>query len=207
MGKQRAGIDQMWQCGLVSLRLCVYLGSKAGSSPAFVAAAGELGRAFAERGIGLIYGGGRVGLMGALANSVLEHGGEVIGVIPQHMVDAEVSHLGVSSLEVTGSMHERKARMAELADGFIVLPGGYGTLEEVAEILTWTQLGLLAKPVVFLDIEDFWAPMLAAFDVMVAGGFVRGDHRALAQRARTVPEAIVLATTPMPAIGHKWGEG
>lgn len=188
----------------MATRLCVYLGSNVGSSSAFVDAANELGRAFVAHGIGLVYGGGSVGLMGALADTVLANGGEVVGVIPQHLVDSEVSHASLTALEVTASMHERKARMAEIADGFIVLPGGFGTLEEVAEILTWTQLGLLAKPVVFLDVEDFWTPLLAAFDVMVSAGFVRADHRNLAQRATTPAEAIRLATAPMPTIAHKW---
>jgi len=186
------------------VRLCVYLGSNFGSSPAYAAAARELGAALAAKDVVLVYGGGNVGLMGALADSVLGAGGEVIGVIPQHLVDSEVSHCGVTSLEVTSSMHDRKARMADLADGFIVLPGGFGTLEEVAEILTWTQLGLIAKPVVFLDVEGFWTPLLTALDAMVAGGFVRADHRRLAQRATSAAEAIALALTPMPTIAHKW---
>jgi uncharacterized protein (TIGR00730 family) len=188
----------------VTVRLCVYLGSNFGAAPSFRAAAVSLGEALAGRGIGLVYGGGNVGLMGALADSVLAAGGDVVGVIPQHLVDSEVSHSGLTSLEVTSSMHDRKARMAALADGFIVLPGGFGTLEEIAEILTWTQLGLQAKPVVFYDVDNFWTPMLAAFDAMVAGGFVRADHRTLAQRATTAEQAVDLATTPMPPIAHKW---
>lgn len=186
------------------VRLCVYLGSNFGSSPAYAAAARELGAALAAKDVALVYGGGNVGLMGALADAVLASGGEVIGVIPQDLVDSEVSHSGVTSLEVTSSMHDRKARMAELADGFIVLPGGFGTLEEVAEILTWTQLGLIAKPVVFLDVEGFWTPLLTALDAMVTGGFVRADHRRLAQRTTSAAEAIALALAPMPTIAHKW---
>ena len=189
------------------VRLCVYLGSNFGASPAYAAVARELGAALAAKDVVLVYGGGNVGLMGALADSVLGAGGEVIGVIPQHLVDSEVSHCGVTSLEVTSSMHDRKARMADLADGFIVLPGGFGTLEEVAEILTWTQLGLIAKPVVFLDVEGFWTPLLTALDAMVGGGFVRADHRRLAQRATSAAEAIALALTPMPTIVSRYQAG
>ena len=185
-------------------RLCVFCGSNTGTLPALVDVAVELGRSLAAEGIGLVYGGGRVGLMGALADAVLAAGGEVIGVMPRHLVDREIAHPGLTSLEVTGSMHERKARMAELADGFIALPGGFGTFEEVIEVLTWNQLGLLAAPVVFLDVDGFYEPLLAAFDRAVVGGFLRDSHRRLARRAGDVVTALRLATEPVTDVEHKW---
>jgi uncharacterized protein (TIGR00730 family) len=148
-------------------RLCVFCGSNAGAAPAFAEAAARLGSALASREIGLGYGGGNVGLMGILADSVIEHGGEVIGVIPEFLERAEVAHTGLTELHVVGSMHERKALMATLADGFISLPGGFGTVDELAEALTWTQLGLQAKPVVLLDVDGFWEPLVRFFDAAV----------------------------------------
>jgi uncharacterized protein (TIGR00730 family) len=185
-------------------RLCVYCGSNSGSVPAFTEAAESLGATLARRGIGLVYGGGNVGLMGALADAVLAEGGEVIGVIPEHLERAEVAHHGVTRLEVVASMHERKARMSDLADGFIALPGGFGTLDELMEMLTWTQLGLQAKPTVLLDVEGFFGPLFVLFDQAVESGFVRPAHRMLAQRAVTVDEAVALALAPVPATPHKW---
>ena len=132
----------------------------------------------------MVFGGGSVGLMGLAADAAMEAGGEVIGVITEQLVGAEVAHRGLSRLEVVGSMHERKSRMSELADGFIVLPGGFGTVDEFAEMLTWNQLGLVSKPVVFLDINGFWEPMLAWMDRAVESGFVRPSHRMIAERAR-----------------------
>jgi uncharacterized protein (TIGR00730 family) len=131
-------------------------------------------------------------------------GGRVIGVIPQHLVDREVSHTGLSELVVTSSMHERKAEMARLADGVVALPGGFGTFEEVLEILTWNQLGLVRAPVVFLDVADFFAPLLAAFDRAVETGFLRPLHRDLAQLARTPAEAVTLALAEAPPLASKW---
>jgi uncharacterized protein (TIGR00730 family) len=186
------------------VRVCVFCGSNAGASESFVAAARELGAGLAATGLGVVYGGGRVGLMGQLADAALEAGGEVVGVMPGHLADREIGHPGLSRLEVTGSMHERKALMAKLAAGFIVLPGGFGTLEEALEILTWNQLGLMSKPVAFLDIDGFYGPLLDFFDRSVEARFVRPEHRSLAQRAATVAEAIELATSPPPATPHKW---
>jgi uncharacterized protein (TIGR00730 family) len=185
-------------------RLCVFCGSNAGVAPAFADAAARLGSALASREIGLVYGGGNVGLMGILADSVVEHGGEVIGVIPEFLERAEVAHAGLTALHVVGSMHERKALMATLADGFIALPGGFGTVDELAEALTWTQLGLQAKPVVLLDVEGFWEPLVRFFDAAVEHGFVRPAHRMLLPRTVTVDEAIALATSPVPDTPHKW---
>ena len=185
-------------------RIGVYCGSNAGSDPAFSEAAEHLGSSLARRGIALVYGGGDVGLMGAVADAALAAGGDVVGVIPDFLVRAEVAHGGLTELEVVPSMHARKERMAELSDGFIALPGGYGTMDEVIEMLTWNQLGLVAKPVIFLDVNDFFDPLLRMFDKAVESGFVRPAHRMLAQRAHTVDEAIALALTPVPETTHKW---
>ncbi len=192
----------------MSARVCVYCGSSVGVRPAFRAAAQSLGVSLARRGIGLVYGGGHVGLMGVLADAVLANGGEVVGVITERLVAAEVAHRGLTSLEVVPDMHQRKARFEQLATGFIVLPGGYGTLDEAFEMLTWNQLGLVNKPVVFLELEGYWAPLLAWADRAVEDGFVRAAHRSLAQQAGTVEEALALALAPAPdASASKWLTG
>ena len=185
-------------------RLCIYCGSNAGSDPAYRAAATHMGEAMARRGIALVYGGGTVGLMGAVADAALAAGGEVIGVITDQLVGAELAHRGLSSLEVVPDMHQRKARFEQLADGFVALPGGFGTIEEVFELLTWNQLGLVRKPVVMLDVERYWAPLFEWMDASVAAGFVRTSHRMLAQRAHTVDEALALALAPAPETPNKW---
>ena len=159
--------------------VCVFSGSRPGARPSYVETAAALGREVAARGLRLVYGGASVGLMGAVADAALAAGGEVVGVIPQHLVDREVAHTGLTDLRVTGSMHERKALMADLADGFVALPGGLGTLEELAEILTWSQLGLQSKPCGLLDVEGFFDPLLAFLDHTVAERFVTAEHRAL----------------------------
>jgi uncharacterized protein (TIGR00730 family) len=182
----------------------VYCGSNAGTSPSFGEAAQQLGSALAHRGIGLVYGGGHVGLMGIAADAALASGGQVIGVITEQLVRAEVAHDRLTRLEVVPTMHERKTRLTELADGFVVLPGGFGTVDEFAEALTWNQLGLIAKPVVLLDVDGYWGPMFDWMSRAVEAGFVRDSHRMLAQRAHTVDEAIALATGPVPDVGHKW---
>jgi uncharacterized protein (TIGR00730 family) len=186
------------------LRLCVFCGSNAGAAPAFADTAARLGKALASRSIGVVYGGGDVGLMGVVADAVVDAGGEVTGVIPEFLERAEVAHRGLATMHVVGSMHERKALMASLSAGFIALPGGFGTLDELAEALTWTQLGLQAKPVVLLDVDGFWEPLVQFFDAAVEHGFVRPAHRMLLQRAVTVDEAIALATGPVPETPHKW---
>jgi uncharacterized protein (TIGR00730 family) len=185
-------------------RIGVYCGSNLGASPAFAECARRLGSAIASRGFGLVYGGANVGLMGILADAALGGGAEVIGVIPQRLVDVEIAHRGVTQLDVVDSMLERKARMMELADGFVALPGGFGTLDEVFEILTWDQLGLISKPVVFLDVEGFYTELFAFLDRAVEAGFVRGRHRLLAQRALTVDESLALASGPVSELEHKW---
>jgi uncharacterized protein (TIGR00730 family) len=185
-------------------RVAVFCGSSAGRSPRYAEVAAELGHELAARGIGLVYGGGAVGLMGVLADAVLEAGGEVVGVIPSALLAKEIGHVALSELLVTESMHERKARMAELADAFIALPGGLGTFEELCEILTWGQLGYHAKPVVVLDVEGFYDQLFALFDHAVAEGFVRPTHRGLANRAASVAEAVALLDRPPPVVVPKW---
>lgn len=185
-------------------RVCVFCASNTGTRPAFQAAAAQLGQALARAGATLVYGGGKVGLMGAVADAALAADGEVVGVIPDALMAKELGHAGVTRLEVVASMHERKARMADLADGFVALPGGLGTFEELCEILTWAQLGFHAKPVVVLDVEGFYEPFFALLDAACAGGFLRPEHAGLAVRATDVPEALrLLARTP-PSVGHKW---
>jgi uncharacterized protein (TIGR00730 family) len=158
-------------------RICVFCGSSSGARPEYAATAAELGRQLAERGIGLVYGGAHVGLMGTIADSVLGAGGEAIGVIPRSLVDKEIAHTAVSELRVVGSMHERKALMVELSDGFVTLPGGSGTLDELFEAFTWAQLGIHRKPIGLLDVCGYWTPLLAFLDHAVEERFLRADHR------------------------------
>lgn len=158
-------------------RVCVFCGSSPGRDPRYAEAAGAVAETLCERGIGLVYGGASVGLMGALADRMLELGGEVTGVIPEHLVGYEVAHSGLGELVVVHSMHERKAAMAERCDAFIALPGGFGTLEETFESITWTQLGLQNKPVGFLDVAGFFAPLRAFIDQLVEQRFVAPEHR------------------------------
>lgn len=158
-------------------RLTVFTGSSTGHDPVHRRAADQLGAALARRGVELVYGGGHVGLMGVLADAVLRAGGVVHGVMPQHLVDREDAHPRLTTLEVVEDMHARKRRMAELGDGFLALPGGVGTLEELVEIWTWQHLGLHAKPVGLLDVAGFWRPLLALADHMVEAGFLSRDRR------------------------------
>lgn len=157
--------------------VCVYCGANAGADPIYQQAATALGNRLAGDGLRLVYGGGNTGLMGAVANGVLDAGGQVTGVIPQHLVDWEVAHKGLTSLEVVGSMHERKSRMFDLADGFIALPGGFGTLEEVFEMLTWRQLNIGQKAIAFLNINGYYSPLMAMIDHMVGEKFLHADQR------------------------------
>ncbi len=160
-------------------RVCVFCGSSPGHDPAYTAAAQRLGERLAARGQGLVYGGGDVGLMGVVANAVLEAGGEVVGVIPRALYDREVGHEGLTRLEVVDDLFARKARMLELADAFVSLPGGVGTLDELFEVLTWVQLGYVSKPSALLEVGRFWAPLLAFLDQQVEARFLRPEHRAL----------------------------
>ncbi|MDP9438691.1 MAG: TIGR00730 family Rossman fold protein [Actinomycetota bacterium] len=159
--------------------VCVFCGSSPGNDPAYAEAAQRLGRALAERDITLVYGGGHVGLMGVVADSALGAGGEVIGIMPKSLVDREIGHAGLTKLHVVRSMHERKALMAELSDGFVALPGGNGTLEEFFEVLTWAQLGEHRKPCGLLNVASYYDPLLKVFDRMVEKDFLREAHRDL----------------------------
>ena len=172
------------------MRLCVFCGSRGGEDPRFAQAAIELGTRLAQRGIGLVYGGGRVGLMGLLADAARAAGGEVIGVIPQALADREVAHSGLSELRVVDSMHERKALMAELSDGFIALPGGFGTLEELCEVITWSQLGIHRKPCGILNVAGYFDHLIGMFDYAVAQGFISVDNRGIVLEA-DMPEEII----------------
>jgi uncharacterized protein (TIGR00730 family) len=160
-------------------RLCVFCGSAAGRRAAYTDAAYALATALLDRGLGLVYGGGSVGLMGTLADAVLAGGGEVIGVLPRGLARKELAHDGLTELHVVGSMHERKALMASLADGFVALPGGLGTLEEILEVLTWAQLGIHRKPVGLVDVGGYWGGLLALLRHAVGEGFVRPEYAAL----------------------------
>ena len=171
-------------------RVCVFCGSNSGSDSAYVDAARTLGRLFAREGIALVYGGGSVGLMGEVADAMLGAGGEVIGVIPHALWAREVGHRGLTDLRIVETMHERKAMMADLADAFIALPGGLGTLEEIFEIWTWAQLGLHAKPLGFLDVNGFYKPLMQFLDRAVRERFVREEHRGIAM-IDADPEALL----------------
>ncbi len=160
-------------------RLCVFCGSRTGDAPRYADAARQLGAALSRRGVGLVFGAGHVGLMGVLADAVLACGGEAIGVIPQSLVDAELAHDRLTRLEIVGTMHERKARMADLADAFLALPGGYGTLEELFEVVTWKQLRLHAKPIGLWNVAGFFDPLLAWVERAIADDFVRPANRDL----------------------------
>jgi uncharacterized protein (TIGR00730 family) len=159
--------------------ICVFCGSSPGNDPSYAEAARTLGRTLAERDTTLVYGGGHVGLMGVVADAALGAGGEVIGVMPRSLVDREIGHTGLTKLHVVRSMHERKALMSELSEGFIALPGGNGTLEEFFEVLTWAQLGEHAKPCGLLNVAGYYDPLLAVFDQMVDRAFLKREHREL----------------------------
>lgn len=184
--------------------ICVYCGSSPGTDPAFLAAARHLGTRLAESGRRLVYGGGRVGLMGVVADAALAAGGHVTGIIPTVLMDKEVEHRGLSDLQVVGSMHERKMRMADLADGFIAMPGGVGTMEELFEIWTWNMLGLHTKPLGLLDAGGYYGPLLTFLDGMVEKGFVRAEHRSFLQ-VDTDPDRLLakMAEQPLPRV-TKW---
>jgi uncharacterized protein (TIGR00730 family) len=160
-------------------RICVFCGASAGRDPRYAEVAATVGGSLARRGIELVYGGGRVGLMGAVADGALAAGGRVTGVIPTGLVDRELAHPGLTAMRIVTTLHERKAAMAELADAFIALPGGLGTLEELAEVLSWAQLELHAKPVGALDVGGFFRPLAAYLDHVAAEGFVAASHRDL----------------------------
>ncbi len=184
--------------------ICVYCGSNTGIDPAYAAQARALGQRMATDGVALVYGGGNVGLMGILADAVLAGGGDVIGVIPQQLVDWEVAHNGVTRLEVVDSMHTRKARMFELSDGFIALPGGFGTLDEMFEMLTWRQLGLGKKPCAFLDVGGFWQPLMTMLDTMVRERFVHAEQRHDMWHGDDIDTLMAWMRDYVPAQAEKW---
>jgi uncharacterized protein (TIGR00730 family) len=187
-------------------RLCVYAGSNPGSDPAYADAARSLAALMAERRIGLVYGGGKVGLMGVLADTILEHGGEAIGVMPQALIDREIGHPDLTELKVVDSMHERKAQMAELADAFVAVPGGIGTLEELIEVYTWSQLGIHDKACGVLNVRGYYDGLAAFLDHAVSEGFLRPQHRAVLTVAEDPAELLdALATYTPPRVG-KWLE-
>ena len=157
--------------------ICIYCGSNTGSNPIYAERAAALGTRLAQQGLAVVYGGGNVGLMGVVADAALAAGGEVVGVIPEQLVGWEVAHTGLTRLEVVANMHERKARMFDLADGFVALPGGFGTLDEMFEMLTWRQLGIGDKPCAFLDVQGFFEPLVAMMDRMVEERFLHADQR------------------------------
>jgi uncharacterized protein (TIGR00730 family) len=185
-------------------RLCVFCGSNPGHDPAYRALAEEVGRVLAREGIGIVFGGGRIGLMGALADAALAARGEVIGVIPQALMDREIGHTGLTELRVVSSMHERKALMADLVDGFVALPGGIGTLEELFEMWTWAQLGLHRKPCGLIEVTGFFAPLLTFLDRLVVAGFVKPEHRAMLLEAASPEELLARFRAYEPPAIPKW---
>jgi uncharacterized protein (TIGR00730 family) len=182
----------------------VFCGSSVGIKPNYAERAKELGAVLAKEGIKLVYGGGVRGLMGTLANSVLEHGGTVTGVIPQHLVENEVAHWGLTDLRIVRSMHERKYEMAEMADGFIAMPGGMGTLDEFFEVLTWSQLGIHNKPCGFLDVEGYYNLLESFLDHMVDQGFVKKQDRELVYTSERPDELLNMMRSYVPQARKSW---
>ena len=185
-------------------RICVFCGSSSGSHPEYGAAAEELGAELVRRTIGLVYGGGKVGLMGVLADAVLKAGGEAVGVIPEHIMSREIGHKGLTKLHVVHSMHERKALMADLSDAFVAMPGGFGTLEEFCEVVTWTQLGLHAKPCGILNVRRDYSPLLAMFDHAVEERFLKPENRALVLARESPSELLRALDDWRPLHVEKW---
>lgn len=170
--------------------VCVYCGSRTGDNPAYAAFARKLGHALADNGYGLVFGAGSVGLMNEVANAVIERGGDTHGVIPQHLNERERAHTRLGKLQVTQTMHERKATMAESADAFIALPGGFGTFEELLEVITWEQLGLHNKPVIVANVDGYYDPLLTFFDHATASEFITSENRELFHTATTVEQCM-----------------
>ena len=185
-------------------RVCIFCGSSTGTHPSYRAAAAAMGRTLVRRGKGLVYGRGRVGLMGVIADAVMEAGGEVLGVIPQSLAQKEIRHDGLTRLEVVPNMHARKAKMAELSDAFVAMPGGYGTLEELFEVVTWAQLGLHEKPIALLNVGGYFDGLLGCIDSAVAEGFIRPEDRRLLMSG-SEPDALLDALERFePAPQEKW---
>lgn len=186
--------------------LCVFCGSSIGADDAYRNTAADLGRLIAQRGIRLVYGGGKVGLMGVVADAALAAGGEVLGIIPESLMQKEVGHGSLTELVVTLTMHQRKAAMADAADGFIALPGGFGTLDELCEILTWAQLGIHRKPIGLLDTTGFFDQLTRFFDFISGQGFIRPEHRALLLQSSDPERLIDLMTEWAPSNVAKWAD-
>ena len=184
--------------------VCVYCGSNAGSRPIYAERATALGKRLAQEGLALVYGGGNVGLMGIVADAALGAGGEVVGVIPEQLVGWEVAHRGVTRLEVVANMHERKARMFDLSDAFVALPGGFGTMDEMFEMLTWRQLGLGDKPCAFLDVDGFYAPLVSMMDRMVAERFLHAEQRNDLWHGEDIGAMVAWMRAYQPARADKW---
>jgi uncharacterized protein (TIGR00730 family) len=176
-------------------RVAVYCGSADGTNPAYLTEARALGAAIAAAGLGLVYGGANIGLMGAVADAAIAGGVDVIGVLPEVLVGREIAHDGLTQFELAPTMHERKARMVELADAFLVLPGGYGTLEELLEAVTWAQLELHTKPVIVINTAGYWDGLLNFLDSAVAAGFIKPKNRELLRVAADAVEAVGMAVT------------
>jgi len=206
MGAVRIGADRVPTMSKLR-RVCVYCGSTSGNRPAFAVAAAGFGQLLAREGIGIVYGGASVGLMGIVADAALAADGEVIGVLPGKLFEREVAHEGLTELHTVASMHERKALMSELADAFVALPGGYGTIEEVVEAVTWTQLGIHDKPVGLLDVEGYYGPLLTFLDEAVTSGFLRPEHRAMLHQARAPGLLLDTLAGWRPTLVDKWVDG
>ncbi len=185
-------------------QVCIFCGSYRGAQPIYMTAAHTMGMGLAQRGLGLVYGGGRVGLMGAVADGAIAGGGKTTGVIPQSLVDRELAHVGLSELHVVASMHERKAMMAEIADAFIAMPGGFGTLDELFEIITWAQLGFHHKPIALLNVGGYFDPMLMFIEHMATEGFIKMEHRAAVLVKNEVDELLDMLLNYQPPPLEKW---
>ena len=184
--------------------ICVFCGSNGGAQAAYLEAAEAVGRGLAQRGVRVVYGGGKVGMMGAVADAARAAGGEVVGVIPQQIFDLEIGHTGLDDLRVVGSMHERKALMAELSDAFIALPGGVGTLEELFEVYTWAQLGIHSKPLGLIDVAGYCAPLVAFLDHAVQERFLRPETRTLLAVSDSLDDLLAQLRASEPVGVHKW---
>ena len=184
--------------------ICIFCGSNYSNRPIYAEAARDVGRALAERGIGLVYGGGHVGLMGEVANSALEAGGTVIGVIPEALFSRELGHTGLTELHVVGSMHDRKKMMEDLSDAFITLPGGFGTMEEFFEVLTWAQLGLHGKPCGLLNIDGYFNSLLSLFDTFIEERFARREHLDFVLAEERIEDLLDRIANYTPPVLTRW---
>lgn len=185
-------------------RICVFCGSNSGIDPVFLETAEKVGKFLARENIELVFGGGRVGLMGKVADTVLANGGRVIGAIPEALAIKEVAHQGLTELHIVDSMHERKALMAELADGFIALPGGFGTFEEFCEIITWAQLGIHQKPCALLNVGGFYDHLIAQFEISANQNFIHEEHRPLVLVESEIEKLYELMKNYRPPVLEKW---